>query len=76
MTLRACTSKNVMPRKPGVSNDLVMAPRSNSAGRRRAAAGGVRGPGGGAVRSLGPGGVRLDPQLVPSHERHSRILVR
>ena len=32
ITLRACTSKNVMPRKPGVSNDLVIAPLSNSAG--------------------------------------------
>jgi hypothetical protein len=32
ITLRACTSKKVMPRKPGVSNDLVMAPRSNNAG--------------------------------------------
>ncbi len=32
IALRACTSKNVMPRKPGVSNDLVIAPRSNSAG--------------------------------------------
>src|SRR5262249_59503292 len=32
MTERACTSKNVMPRKPGVSNERATAPRSNSAG--------------------------------------------
>jgi hypothetical protein len=32
MMLRACTSKKVMPRNPGVSNDLVTALRSNSAG--------------------------------------------
>ena len=37
IALRACTSKNVMPRKPGVSNDLVIAPRSNSAGAAGAA---------------------------------------
>jgi hypothetical protein len=28
----ACTSKKVMPRNPGVSNDLATALRSNSAG--------------------------------------------
>src|SRR5207247_8501245 len=32
MTERACTSKNVMPRKPGVSNVRATASRSNSAG--------------------------------------------
>jgi hypothetical protein len=32
ITERACTSKNVMPRKPGVSNVRATAFRSNSAG--------------------------------------------
>src|SRR5580658_1037158 len=32
ITLLACTSKNVMPRKPGVSNVRATAPRSNRAG--------------------------------------------
>src|SRR5215469_6512461 len=32
MTERACTSKNVRPRKPGVSNVRATAPRSNNAG--------------------------------------------
>ena len=32
MTERACTSRKVMPRKPGVSNVRATASRSNSAG--------------------------------------------
>src|SRR5580658_5127299 len=53
MIERDWISKNVMPRKPGVSKVLAMAPRSNNAGT----AGGGGGAPGDPGRSNAPGSV-------------------